>query len=49
VVYHVFVRRIVLIAGIVLGALLASVSPAVAGPGCPWMPGVCPVEGLIYP
>jgi hypothetical protein len=28
--------------GIALAVLLGAVTPAVAGPGCPNMPGVCP-------
>jgi len=40
--YHHFVRRFGVLVGIVLAVLLAVATPALAGPACPDIPGVCP-------
>ena len=34
--------RIAVVLGIALAVLVGVVTPAVAGPGCPDQPGVCP-------
>jgi hypothetical protein len=40
--YHGRMRRIAVVVGMALAVLLGAVTPAVAGPGCPDQPGVCP-------
>lgn len=42
-------RKIALIAAIATTALIGVATPALAGPGCPNEPGVCPPADPSYP
>jgi len=41
-VYHYCMGKIAMVLGIALVVILGAVTPAMAGPGCPDQPGVCP-------